>query len=117
VVNLRRQNAELFNRGGYLPLEAFGRRKDNVIAFARILDGKFAISVAPRMVYGQVASKTLQLAHEFWDDTILRRPTTFRWPSRNVLSTQTWAQKEMPLSQILKDVPVGLFISDLGECD
>jgi (1->4)-alpha-D-glucan 1-alpha-D-glucosylmutase len=117
VVNLRRQNAELFNRGGYLPIEAFGRRKDNVIAFARILDGKFAISVAPRMVYGQVASKTLQLAHDFWDDTVLRRPNTFRWPSRNVLSTQIWAQKDMPLSQILKDVPVGLFISDLAECD
>jgi len=115
VGNLRRRNAELFNRGGYLPIEAFGRRKDNVIAFARILDGKFAISVTPRMVYGHVVSKTLQLPPEFWDDTVLQTHTTFRCPSRNVLSTQIWAQKEMPVSQILKGVPVGLFISDLGE--
>ncbi|WP_276121941.1 malto-oligosyltrehalose synthase [Pararhizobium qamdonense] len=112
VVNFRRRNAELFNVGIYLPMEAFGRRRDNVVAFARILDGKLAITAAPRMVYGHVLPQTLQLPQEFWEDTVLRLPEMFRSPVRDILSNQVWTADEIPLWEIFRDSPVGLIINE-----
>lgn len=117
VGNLRKRNAELFRVGIYLPIEAFGRRKDNVVAFARILDGKLAITAAPRMVYGHVLSQTSQIHREFWEDTVLRLPAIFRSPVRDILSNHAWTADEIPLWEIFKDSPVGLIINKSDKWD
>jgi len=117
VVNLRKRNAELFNFGRYLPLKAFGRRKDNVVAFARMLDGKFAITLVPRLVYGHVVPQTLQLSLQFWDDTFLQMPEMGGSPARSVISNQTWTAGEIPLSEIFKDSSVALIINRSVEWD
>jgi (1->4)-alpha-D-glucan 1-alpha-D-glucosylmutase len=117
VGNLRKQNPQLFNVGIYLPIEAFGPRRDNVVAFARMLDGKFAITAAPRRVYGHVLPHTLQLPQEFWEDTVLRIPATFRSPVRDILSNHAWTGDEIPLWEIFKDSPVGLIINKSDKWD
>ncbi|KQY41452.1 malto-oligosyltrehalose synthase [Rhizobium sp. Root483D2] len=117
VVNFRRQNAELFNLGIYLPIEAFGRRRENLMAFARILDGKLAITAAPRMVYGHVLPQTLQIPQEFWEDTVLRIPALFRSPVQDILSNRVWTADEIPLWEIFKECPVGLIINKSDKWD
>ena len=117
VVNFRRQNAELFNLGIYLPIEGFGRRRENVMAFARILDGKLAITAAPRMVYGYVLPQTLQIPQEFWEDTVLRIPALFRSPVQDILSNRVWTADEIPLWEIFKECPVGLIINKSDKWD
>jgi (1->4)-alpha-D-glucan 1-alpha-D-glucosylmutase len=47
-LELRRENAEVFRSGEYLPLEAIGAHATHVIAFARHSGMTWTIAVAPR---------------------------------------------------------------------
>ena len=50
LLNFRRENRGLFEKGEYLPLEARGRLAENVCAFARRNNGKSLIIAAPRFL-------------------------------------------------------------------
>jgi (1->4)-alpha-D-glucan 1-alpha-D-glucosylmutase len=108
VLTFRKRNTDLFNFGGYLPIEASGRRKDNILAFARVLDGQFVITLAPRLIFGHVIHETTQLSPEFWEDTILRIPVIHGGPVRDVLSGRIWNSDVLLLSDALNDHQVGL---------
>lgn len=45
----RRDHAELFAKGAYMPLEVTGNRSEHVFAFARHRDDRWAITVVPRL--------------------------------------------------------------------
>ncbi len=47
-LDFRRMRPELFARGEYVPLETRGSSAQHVVAFARRLDGQWAVAVAPR---------------------------------------------------------------------
>jgi len=49
ALNCRREHAELFRAGDYLPLAAEGKRAEHVCAFARQRGGALAVAVAPRL--------------------------------------------------------------------
>ncbi len=49
LLALRGERPELFERGEYLPLATSGRFADNVIAFARRLDGRIAVVAVARL--------------------------------------------------------------------
>lgn len=49
-LRFRRSQPDLFLHGDYLPLQVEGEHADHVVAFARLNNGKVAISVAPRLV-------------------------------------------------------------------
>ena len=44
-LHLRQQQPELFAKGVYVPLEVSGSRREHVVAFARELNGAYAITV------------------------------------------------------------------------
>jgi (1->4)-alpha-D-glucan 1-alpha-D-glucosylmutase len=48
ALNFRRANRDLFARGEYVPLKARGACAEYVCAFARHLEGKWAVAVTPR---------------------------------------------------------------------
>jgi maltooligosyltrehalose synthase len=50
ILEVRREHAELFARGSYVPLVTQGPRSPNLVAFERRHDGRRAIVVAPRLV-------------------------------------------------------------------
>jgi (1->4)-alpha-D-glucan 1-alpha-D-glucosylmutase len=49
-LRLRRAEPQLFHEGGYEPLEAEGPHSAHVVAFARRLEGRVLLCVAPRLV-------------------------------------------------------------------
>ncbi len=78
LLELRRQDAELFTHGQYRPLAVHGARSEHVIAFARSQGGRHAITVVPRVVCGLAGSS----AAEWWGDTKVELPAdacTERW--------------------------------------
>src|SRR5205814_1229919 len=71
ALNFRRERAELFARGEYVPLPASGRRAESVVAFARERDGDAAIAIAARFFtrLGTGREGPLSLSAEAWADT------------------------------------------------
>jgi (1->4)-alpha-D-glucan 1-alpha-D-glucosylmutase len=51
-LGLRRRDPDLFAHGAYVPVETAGRRADNVIAFARVHDGRWALAAVSRLTEG-----------------------------------------------------------------
>ncbi len=56
------------------------------MAFARVLDGQFALTIAPIMVFGHVVRGSMQLTKGFWADTVVRIPEHLRGSLRDVIS-------------------------------
>ncbi|MDE2264075.1 MAG: malto-oligosyltrehalose synthase [Gammaproteobacteria bacterium] len=92
-LQLRRQDPELFERGEYLPLKVTGRRAAHICAFARILDGRLAVVMAPRLYLrlmgagSATADDRLRppLGAEVWEDTAVQLPSRLDAPLRGVL--------------------------------
>jgi (1->4)-alpha-D-glucan 1-alpha-D-glucosylmutase len=65
MLGFRRDHAELFERGAYIPLQVVGAFADCAVAFARQLDQQWVVIVAPRLTsrigFPPVGSK--------WNDT------------------------------------------------
>jgi (1->4)-alpha-D-glucan 1-alpha-D-glucosylmutase len=72
ALEIRRHDARLFAEGSYTPLNARGRHAARVFAFARELEDRLVVAVAPRLVHPLVKA-SLPLP-EGWDDTILDLP-------------------------------------------
>jgi (1->4)-alpha-D-glucan 1-alpha-D-glucosylmutase len=72
ALRFRAENVDLFGRGNYVPLRAIGTFADNCIAFARQLDGKWIVVVAPRL-----SSRVgFPPVGECWRDTAVELPET-----------------------------------------
>ena len=74
-LQLRRRDPELFEKGEYLPLKVTGRRASHLCAFARRLEGRIAIVMAPRLYLKLMGdSEAPPLGAEVWDDTEVQLP-------------------------------------------
>lgn len=69
ALNFRRDHAELFAEGSYLPLEATGERQNNVIAFARKRGNEAALIVAARFFTRLGSASQLPVGSRVWGDT------------------------------------------------
>ncbi|MGH8295798.1 MAG: malto-oligosyltrehalose synthase [Steroidobacteraceae bacterium] len=92
-LQLRRRDPELFERGEYLPLEVTGRRAAHLCAFARRLEDRLALVMAPRLYLKLMGAAGLAgddpprppLGAEIWQDTAVRLPFPPAGPLRGVL--------------------------------
>ncbi len=90
----RLKNDELFSRGDFVPLEARGKRAEQVVAYARSLDDLCALTVAPRWLAAKADFSQVD-SSEFWQDTALVLP---REPSRSWRSIFTGQKISSQLS-------------------
>ena len=73
VLQFRREHADLFQSGNYLPLKASGNLADCCINFARQLNDEWVVVIAPRL-----SSRIgFPPVGERWKDTSLELPETF----------------------------------------
>ncbi len=73
VLQFRREHADLFQCGNYLPLRASGNLADCCISFARQLHDEWIVVIAPRL-----SSRIgFPPVGERWKDTSLELPSTF----------------------------------------
>ncbi len=71
----RKQHRELFERGRYKDMVAEGGRRDHVFAFARLLDERAIVVVAPRLVAGlQPDADVPPIGERVWGETDLALP-------------------------------------------
>ncbi|NJO12781.1 MAG: hypothetical protein HC872_04175 [Gammaproteobacteria bacterium] len=70
LLQLRREDPELFARGDYQPLQVDGARKEHVFAFARTYEGRSVIAIVPRWTAKLMDAATeLPLGAGVWSDT------------------------------------------------
>ena len=112
ALNLRRERAELFARGAYVPLAARGRRAENVVAFARALEGDAVVAVAGRFFtrLGVGREGELSVSREAWGDTMLGLEGVEAGRYRDVLTGREFDADagELPLAELLSPLPVAL---------
>ena len=108
VLTLRRQHAELFSRGAYVPLETSGRHAERLFAFARIVDGVAAVTVVPRLQAGM----GLNGARQDWADTEVALPEAASW--RDVIAGRDLdsATATVRAARLFEDFPVALWLSN-----
>ncbi len=121
ALGFRRQAADLFRHGEYLPLDAWGARAKHVCAFARRLGEPWqvAIVVAPRLLAHLTplaegaALPPPPLGEAIWEDTRLVLGDVAAAPLRNVFTGRVCVpvDGDLPLAAVLADFPVALLTS------
>jgi maltooligosyltrehalose synthase len=116
ALNLRRERAELFARGAYVPLASAGRRAENVVAFARSSEGDAAVAVAGRFFtrLGVGREGPLRLGREAWGDTALRLEGVEGGCYRDVFTGREFETRggALPLAELLSPLPVALLLRE-----
>ncbi|HEY5060788.1 MAG TPA: malto-oligosyltrehalose synthase, partial [Gemmatimonadaceae bacterium] len=106
LLALRRAQAELFTRGSYRPLVVRGSRAGHIIAFARSINGRHAVTVASRLT----DTWTSRSPADWWGDTSIQLPDdigTGRW--RDAITGKPISMGEtVAVSTLLDKLPVAV---------
>jgi (1->4)-alpha-D-glucan 1-alpha-D-glucosylmutase len=130
ALRFRRDHAELFRAGSYIPLEATGDAGEHIVAFARALTapspasgardaavpGREALIVAPRLLAKRLREiEALPLGIAAWGDALLALPNaTPGQRYRDIFTdcTQLVIERDgvtgLPLAELLEHFPVAL---------
>jgi (1->4)-alpha-D-glucan 1-alpha-D-glucosylmutase len=118
-LRFRREHADLFQNGGYLPVEAAGIQTAHVVSFLRRSGTEHVLVVVPRLVATLMIRETsFPVGEDIWGDTVVMLPHSLRdrtWThifTGNVNSPQEqngrWV---LPVKEILNDFPVAILSS------
>jgi (1->4)-alpha-D-glucan 1-alpha-D-glucosylmutase len=110
ALDFRRAHASVFLAGDYLPVEAAGRKQDNLVAFCRRYGATWALTVAPRWTTQLRSTRRAPLGERAWLDTSLRLPEGAPPSWQNVLSG------ESAVAQLPEKGPANLRVCDLLRC-
>jgi (1->4)-alpha-D-glucan 1-alpha-D-glucosylmutase len=111
----RRNHRALYDRGAYLALAAEGARARNVMAFARILDGKPSLTIVGRLLASAATERAPPIGEAIWTDTRLVLPPSLpRRPYRDALTGSVVQPEAGPgadglrLSDAFANLPVAI---------
>jgi (1->4)-alpha-D-glucan 1-alpha-D-glucosylmutase len=113
ALEARRRLEALFSAGDYIALETAGVHGMRLCAFARTHDAGSALIVAPRLIAPLVDRAGAPMGAQAWSDTVLVLPDGLRGSYRNVFTGEQvgWETTgEVPVSQVLGNFPVALFV-------
>lgn len=115
ALNARRVYHNLFLNGDYVPLQAHGKRKENICAFSRRKDDYWALVVVPRLSTKLVSINQLPLGHDVWGDDYLILPDDAPCNWENTFTKEhiqlTSKTRGLPVAQALYTFPVALLMS------
>jgi (1->4)-alpha-D-glucan 1-alpha-D-glucosylmutase len=111
---LRQQQADLFQKGEYLPLAVEGEKADHVVAFVRKSGSASVLIVAPRLMAGLLQDMdVVPIGPRIWGDTHVLLPSSpekywnaFTGESTSLRKSNGGAH--LPVSRLLKDFPVAV---------
>ncbi|MGI8649312.1 MAG: malto-oligosyltrehalose synthase [Rubrobacter sp.] len=114
ALQLRHERPDLFERGEYVPLEVEGQGSEHIVAFGRALDGKAAITIAPRLCCDLSRdSDGLNLSGNALADARLVLDGLPAGEYRNVLTgDKLTLDGGVTVAELLGGHPVGLLVSD-----
>lgn len=104
ALKVRNQFKSVFLNGEYIPLEATGKFKDHIVAFARKDGDRMVVTIAPRFFTRLIQPNQLPLG-EIWEDTAIELPAS-GW--KDAISETEHAGNAIALKAVLKNFPVAL---------
>lgn len=112
VLQARKKQVALFQKGSYVTLEVQGKFNNNVIAFMRKYEQQYAIAIVPRFYTGLIKEGELPLGEQLWTDTniVLPKEAPFTW--EDVITGQRIVSNDNRLfiGKILSQFPVSLLL-------
>jgi len=113
ALRFRREHAEIFQSGKYVPLEAAGSRRENVCAFARVREAsdEMVVVAIPRLAYTLMRGAQSPPLSDVWEDTQLALPRSSSSHFLNILTGQVvrlGANRSPLCSELFADFPVAL---------
>ena len=117
TLRFRRDHAALFRDGEYLPLRVTGEHASNVCAFARQLEGKLAVTIAPRLYLRLLGNRDEPpLGESVWSDTAVELPKAYGdatllngvLDGESITATRAGGRTIVRLADALAHFPVGL---------
>ncbi|MBD1838831.1 malto-oligosyltrehalose synthase [Coleofasciculus sp. FACHB-64] len=112
VLEARKQNLAVFQKGDYVPLEVDGKFQDRIVAFARSYENRVAITIVPRLLTNVVQEGEYPLG-EVWGDTRLKLPQGMPSAMKDAITSQSLiANGTVLIGDALKHFPVALLISE-----
>lgn len=108
----RRRERGLFASGHYQPLEVVGRHRDHVLAFARIHQSRWAVSVVPRCVQSLSGPGRLPVGAATWTDAEVVVPPACPGTLTDVLTGRSISLQNgrIAVSSVLATLPVALLV-------
>jgi len=108
----RKAYRELFQCGSYQGLDAGGKYKENVIAFARRHNDQWAVIVVPRFLSLFIKEGESPLG-QVWADTYISLPDETEFKCENSITGENISgNRTLLLSSIMKSFPVALLINN-----
>jgi (1->4)-alpha-D-glucan 1-alpha-D-glucosylmutase len=114
ALGFRREQADLFLRGKYLPVAVKGPKHDSVFAFARHFRRSWALVVVPRLTTRLTSPPVMPLGESPWADTAIVLPENSpeHWTdmlgARENIATGRNKSNEIPVAALLRDLPVAM---------
>ncbi|MEN6438818.1 MAG: malto-oligosyltrehalose synthase, partial [Syntrophobacter sp.] len=113
ALKARKANREIFRSGAYLPLEAAGRFRNHVIAFARRYKRQWAMVIAPRFFSHLVQEGGFPLGRQIWRDTEVIMPSGAPAAWRNAITSEVLPPgRALYVGDILVCFPVALLMGE-----
>ena len=113
ALNLRKRFTNLFQKGDYRPLEVQGHLKNQVIAFARVYENQFMITITPRFLTQIIPANHLPIGKELWKDTALVFDSELMYSMKNCITEESLRRKnKIYIAEALANFPVCLLSSN-----
>jgi (1->4)-alpha-D-glucan 1-alpha-D-glucosylmutase len=113
VLQARKANLTVFQKGDYIPLEVSGKFQEHIVAFARRDSQKMAIAIAPRFLTSLIQPQEYALGEQIWHDICLKLPPEAPANWKDAITEQTiQADGTLQVGAALQHFPVALLISD-----
>ena len=104
ALKVRNQFKSVFLNGEYIPLEATGKFKNHIIAFARKDGDQMVVTIAPRFFTRLIQPDQLPIG-EIWQDTAIELPGS-GW--KDAIANTEFSQSTIALKDALKHFPIAL---------
>jgi malto-oligosyltrehalose synthase len=113
LLNLRKQNPDLFLKGQYLPLRTEGSLKENLLAFARTFQNQWLLVVVPLITADLSEKPSGEYISELdWEGTQIILPKAERVEWINVFNGEEYTfNGSIKASEIFVNFGVGLIMS------
>lgn len=117
ALSFRRKHRDLFLEGEYLPLSCSGARENNVVAFIRKKEDRWALVAVPRLT-AKLAAPGAPLGERVWGESFLNLPPEAPVSWTNVFTgrpLEALGDRErlsLPLNRIFARFPVALLTGE-----